>query len=252
MTATGSAGRHSISAVLIVFNEENNLPACLESLRWVDEIVVVDGFSTDKTADVAHRYGAKIYQKAFSGYGAQKQYALDRASCDWVLSLDADERVTPGLREEILSVLSAGPASDGYQIPFQNFYFGQWLKHAGLYPDYHIRLFRRSAGAFTASAIHEGVDIKGKIGRLRNPAAHYSYPTVASYIKKMNSYSALLAAGNQPFSLGHMMFSPVSKFLRLYVGRRGFLDGMGGLVYCLLASFYNFVRDAKVWEKNRP
>jgi glycosyltransferase involved in cell wall biosynthesis len=251
MTTAGKTHRPSISVILIVFNEEDNLTACLESVRWADEIIVVDGFSTDKTAELANRFGAKVFQKTFSGYGEQKQYALTRASCDWVLSIDADERVTPGLCDEIREILSASPSADGFMIPFQNIFFGKWLKRAGLYPDLHVRLFRRSSGSFTSSAIHEGIEIKGEIGHLQNPATHYSYPNIASYIRKMNRYSTLLASNGKSFRLRHMMFSPVSKFLRLYIGRRGFLDGMAGLVYCLLAAFYNFVKDAKVWEKNR-
>jgi glycosyltransferase involved in cell wall biosynthesis len=252
MTGSGKTRRPMVSAVLIVLNEESNLKACLDSVSWADETIVVDGFSTDRTVELARRSGARVFQKAFHGYGEQKQYAIDRASCDWVLSIDADERITPELRDEIRAVLSDPNAADGFMISFRNIFFGKWLQHAGLYPDFHLRLFRRSSGSMTSSTIHEGIRIKGEIGSLRNPAVHYSYPTIASYIHKMNRYSTLLASNGKPFTLGHLLFSPLSKFLRLYIGRRGFLDGMAGLIYCLLASFYNFTRDAKIWEKNRP
>ncbi|HEX9934440.1 MAG TPA: glycosyltransferase family 2 protein [bacterium] len=250
MTDSTPTHRSSVSAVLIVFNEERNLAACLESVKWADEVIVVDGHSTDRTPELARQSGAKVYQNTFSGYGPQKQFALERAACGWILSIDADERVTPKLRDEILKVLDKSSGVDGFEIPFKNVFFGKWLKHSGLYPDYHLRLFRRTAAEFTSAKIHESVLVRGRVGRLNHPMLHCSYPTVASYVQKMNRYTALLAEGGATFRLNHMLFSPVSKFFRLYLGRRGYLDGFTGLVYCLLAAFFNFVKDAKAWEKS--
>jgi len=244
-----NAGKSTLSVIVITYNEEENILACLESVGWADELVVVDGGSRDKTVELASQFGANVLHKNFVGYGSQKQFALENSTGDWVLSLDADEQVTPELRDEISTILFRQKVAKGYEIPFKNIFFGKWLKHAGLYPDYHLRLFRRASGAFTPSTIHEGIELEPPFGRCRNPILHFSYPTVADYITKMNRYTKLLADNRKPFRLGHMVFSPVSKFFRLYIARRGFRDGLTGLVYCLLASFYNFVKDAKQWEK---
>ncbi len=243
-----SAGKATLSVILITQNEEGNILPCLKSVGWADEFIVVDSGSRDKTVELARRFGAKVLHKDFAGYGSQKQYALENSTSDWVLGLDADERVTPELRDEILNILSRDGSAKGYEIPFKNIFFGKWLRHAGLYPDYHVRLFRRSSGAFTLSTIHERVQLEQPFERCRNPVLHFSYPTIASYLKKMNRYTSLLAEKGKPFRLGHMLLSPVSKFFRLYIAKRGYLDGLTGLVYCLLASFYNFTKDAKQWE----
>lgn len=240
-----------LSIILITLNEEQNLPECLDSVRWADEIIVVDSGSRDRTVPLAKQFGAKVFHKTFVGYGHQKQYALEQTSGDWILNLDADERVTPELGAEIQEILSRPDGTGGYEIPHKNVFFGKWLKHAGLYPDYHLRLFRRSSGSFTSSIIHERVQLAGTVGRCSNTILHFSYPTISSYLQKMNRYTQLLALNGKTFRASHMIFSPIAKFFRLYIGRRGFLDGTAGLVYCLLAAFYNYVKDAKTWERNR-
>ena len=242
----------TLSVILITYNEEKNIAACLESVRWADEIVLVDSGSEDQTAAIAQRFGVKVFQKNFAGYGSQKQYALEQATGDWVLSLDADERITPELQAEILEKIAQSDKVVGYEITRKNFIFGKWLKHAGLFPDYHLRLFRRHAGRFTPSLIHEGIEVEGKVQRCQNPILHFTYPTIASYIKRMNRYTEIIARQGCSFRFSHLFFSPLSKFFRLYLVRRGFRDGLRGFIYCILAAFYNFAKDAKIWEqKNR-
>jgi len=241
----------SLSVIIITHNEEKNIAACLKSVCWVDEIILVDSNSKDQTVAIAQQFGAKVFQKNFASYGHQKQYALEQATGEWILSLDADERITPELQAEIVEKIAQSDEVVGYEIPFKNFVFGKWVKYAGLFPDYHLRLFRRDAGCFTPSTIHEGIEVNGKVQKCQNPILHFSYPTIASYVEKMNRYTEILARQGYSFRLSHLVFSPLSKFFRLYLARQGFRDGLPGLIYCILAAFYNFAKDAKAWEQTR-
>jgi len=184
---------HTISAVIITKNEERNIERCITSVRWADEVIVVDSGSTDATAAISARLGARVIVKSWEGFAAQKEFAAAQASSDWVLSLDADEEVTPELRAEIQAMLSASrePAADGYRMPRKSFFLGTWIRHGGWYPGYQMRLFRRSAAFMNHRPVHEGFEVRGAVGTLDAPLNHYTYDTIRQYLDKMNDYTSL-------------------------------------------------------------
>jgi len=158
-----------VSVTIIAWNEEDRLKACLESVGWADEIIVIDAESTDKTVQVAREFTDKIWVRPWPGFAAQKNFALEQADGEWILSLDADERVTPELRSRIDAIVRAGGPADGYSIPRRNLFWGAWVRHGGLYPDYQLRLFRRGAGRFVDSAVHESVLVVGRVEKVVEP-----------------------------------------------------------------------------------
>lgn len=178
-------GKDKLSVVILTLNEERNLPDCLESVKWADEIVVVDSFSTDKTLEIAKDYDAKIFQRAFKGFGELKNFAISKVSSRWVLNMDADERVTKELRKEIEDILD-NPKFDGYYFPRKSYMGKKWLKYAGQYPSYQLRLFRKDRGKFEDSVIHERVKVKGKAGYTKNDLIHYNFRTWEDFVDKMN------------------------------------------------------------------
>src|SRR5436309_3944964 len=170
----------TIAVVVITLNEERNIAACLESAQWVDEIVVVDAQSQDRTVEIARRFTSKVFVRAWPGFGPQWNFGLDQATTDWVFVLAADERIPLALREEILTVLADGPPADvaGYEVPRRNFFYGQWIRGCGCYPDYSLRLFRRSAGRYNDVLLHENLILEGRTARLTSPLDHFSIPTI--------------------------------------------------------------------------
>ncbi len=247
-----------LSVAVIALDEEERLRACLESVAWADEVVVVDSGSSDKTVAIAREFTDRVLFHAWEGYGAQKNFAVAQCRGDWILSLDADERVSDALRAEIDSVLAAAPAEVGFRIPRQNFFQGVWVRHGGWYPDLQLRLFRRGRGAFTGSAVHESVRVDGPVGRLRAPFVHQSYRGIADFVARANRYSELaareLAGSGRGGSLADLLLRPGWRFLSMYVLRAGFLDGWRGLVLAVLYAHYVFLRAAKVRElrQTRP
>jgi len=226
-----------ISGIIITFNEEKNIAACLESLTWVDEIVVVDGGSTDKTVEICREYTDNIYMHPdWPGFGPQKNRALDYASGDWVFSIDADERVTPPLRKEILEVLG-DPAAIAYEIPRLSWYCGRFIRHSGWRPDYVLRLFKRQAGRFSNDLVHEKVLIEGKVGRLQNDLIHYSFRDLEQVLKVVNNYSTLGA--QQKFRMGakagltKAILHGLGELASTYLLKGGFLDGRQGLMLAI-------------------
>jgi glycosyltransferase involved in cell wall biosynthesis len=181
----------SLSVVIITLNEEANLVRTLQSVAWADEIVIVDSRSTDHTRDIAEFYHAKFFVESWKGFAAQKNSALQKATGDWILSLDADEDVESALAEEIRQTLAANPSADGFWIPRKNFFLGRWIRHGGFYPDRKLRLFRRDAGQFEERLVHEDVRITGTTARLKNNLLHRAYPTLEGYLEHMNRYSSL-------------------------------------------------------------
>ncbi len=242
----------SISVIIITHNEEKNILACLESVKWADEIVVVDSFSTDNTKKLAEEFGARIFQAKWQGYGKQKNYALSCASMDWILSLDADERVTPELAEEIQVVIQ-NHEIDGYQICRKAYFLNKWIRHSGWYPDYCLRLFRKGRGVFAEKQVHEYVELNGKMGRLKGAMLHYTDNNLNHYLTKLVRYTSLaadeLSVRNKKASLGDLIARPLFIFLKMYILKKGFLDGMHGFILAVLSSFYVFVKYAKLWEK---
>ncbi|HLJ77937.1 MAG TPA: glycosyltransferase family 2 protein [Acidobacteriaceae bacterium] len=250
----------TVSVALITKNEEANLRRTLESVRWASEIVVVDSGSTDRTAEIARECGAKFLVEPWRGFGAQKNFAIAHCTGEWVLSLDADEEVSPELAQEIQTLLAGKPDRDGYFLPRRNSFLGRWIRHGGYWPDPKLRLFRRGAAQFEERAVHETVQCSGATGRLRGHLLHHAYPTLESYIEHMNRYSTLGAGqalgrgkssrGPLPF-LWNVVLNPAATFVYNYILRGGFLDGREGLLLHLYHSTYVSWKYAKAWEQGR-
>jgi glycosyltransferase involved in cell wall biosynthesis len=247
----------TLSVVVITFNEEANLPRTLESVKWADEIVVVDSGSTDKTVEVAKMYGAKVWVETWKGFAAQKNSAIEKATCDWVLSIDADEVVTSDLKQAIQHAIAI-PANNlsGYWIPRMNYIFGRWMRHGGYWPDRKLRLFRRGKGRLELRPVHETIQVDGSVGHLSEPLFHEAYPTLTGYIEHMNRYSSLGAEvatskGATSFSVAKILLRPVFTFIYNYFFRLGLLDGREGLLLHLYHSVYVSWKYAKAWEQSR-
>ena len=244
-----------LSVVIIGWNEEERLRACLESAAWADEIIVIDAESTDKTVQVAREFTDKIWVRPWAGFAAQKNFALEQATGEWVLSLDADERVTPELRDRIDRIVRANGPADGYSIPRKNVFWGAWMRHGGLYPDYQLRLFRRAAGRFVDSAVHESVVVEGHVEALDEPMLHHSYRGLEDFVTRSNRYSTLAAqeivSRGGRAGLADLALRPLGRFLSMYILKFGFLDGWRGFVLAVLYANYVFLRMAKAWEARR-
>lgn len=262
--------RPTLSVAIITKNEEANIRRTLESVKWADEIVVVDSGSTDRTCDIAREFGAKVFVEEWKGFAKQKNSAIDKCTSDWILSLDADEEVGPGLRE--MWLVMRGPSLDsfekfrgGIEVGRQNHFLGKWIKRGGFYPDTKVRLFRRGDAEFEDRLVHE--DVLLKRGSRFDPSLHYdvgaaidlihhAYPTLSGYIEHMNRYSDLGAEmavekGKRGFSLLDIVLRPIATFIYNYFFRLGFLDGREGLLLHLYHSVYVSWKYAKVWELTR-
>ncbi len=230
-----------ISAVVITKNEQANIGRCLNSLRWVDEIILIDSSSEDKTCEIAGQFGAKIFQNRFNGYGPAKALGVAKATGEWILSVDADEEITPQLAAEIKNVIKSDLKIAGYKIPRRTFFLGRWIEFSKWSPDYVLRLFRRSSGNFDQSEVHEEVVIEGAIKYLKNVILHYSYPSGMKYREKMEHYSKLgaekIIRQGQKYSLLSLIFNPIASFYRHYIFGAGFLDGMHGFLIGILSAF---------------
>ena len=241
-----------VSVAIVTANEEHNIKDALESVRLFREIVIIDALSTDRTAEICRAYTDKFYQFPWKGYAAQKQDAVDRTSLEWVLILDADERVTPELRQEIRETVPV-TAHAGFFIPRKNYFLGRWIRHSGWWPDHTLRLFRKGAGRVEMREVHEKVAVRGSVGTLRSPMEHYSYRTISDFLRKTEAYSELsakeLLGAPKRRPLLSMAASPLAVFLKMYILRQGFRDGAHGLVLAVLYSFYTFLKYAKLWER---
>ena len=241
-----------ISATVITFNEEANIAGALDSLRWADEIVVVDSGSTDATLDVCRKYGIAPHTRAWTGYVDQKNYAVEKAANDWVFSLDADERVSPALRQEIAGLLSSGFRHQGYRIPRVAYFMGRWIRHGDWYPDYQLRLFDRRHGRWQGGRVHESVRLDQEPGFLNGEIHHFTYRNLSAYLRRLESYSTLAAAdyrqrGKASTPL-RMLLNPTATFLKTYVLKRGFLDGAPGFVVAVMGAVSVFFKYAKLYE----
>jgi glycosyltransferase involved in cell wall biosynthesis len=241
--------------VVITRDEAERLPTCLASLTWTDEIVIVDAQSTDRTVEIARGFTDRIVVRPWPGFAAQKNFAAAQARGDWVLSVDADEEVSPDLRDEIRRVLAEPPAADGYAVPRRNMFWGRWIRHGGLYPDWQVRLFRRGCGRFVERAVHESVEVTGEVRRLGGPLIHRSYEDIAHFLERANRYSTLasgdLARAGTRVGPAALVLRPLGRFLGMYLLRGGFLDGVPGFLLAGLYAYYVFIRSAKVWENTR-
>lgn len=244
----------SLSVVVVTLNEESNIGDCLETVSWADEIVVVDCHSQDRTREIARKYTHKIYTTEAKGFGQLKNHAISKATCDWVLSLDADERVTPELAREIGKTI-AKPSFEGYAISRKAYFLGRWMRHGGWYPGYVVRLFQREGGMFSNDLVHESLIMNGKVGRLKEDLLHYTDPNLSHYMEKLERYTSLaaeeLSRRGSLFRLRHLLHPPLF-FLKMYFLRAGFLDGIHGLILSLLSGFHVLLKYAKLWEKSLP
>jgi glycosyltransferase involved in cell wall biosynthesis len=247
--------RLRLSVALVTRNEEDRLRACLESVVWADEIVVVDAESEDKTVAIAQEFTDRVVVRPWPGYAAQKNTALDLATGDWVLSLDADEVVSSELRAEIARVLAADGPADGYTVPRRNIFWGRWVRHGGLYPDRQLRFFRRGRGRFVARAVHESVRVEGRVEPADGHLEHRSYRDVSDFLARADRYSTLAAeeavAQGRRARVSDLLLRPLGRFLAMYVVQGGFLDGWRGFLLAALYAYYVLIRSAKIWERTK-
>jgi glycosyltransferase involved in cell wall biosynthesis len=246
-----------LSVVVVTLDEEERIRTCLESVAWADELIVVDAESHDKTVAVAGELTEHVFVRPWPGYAAQKNFGIEQARGEWILSLDADEILSAELRAEIEAVLAGGgDGPDGYSVPRRNIFWDRWIRHGGLYPDWQLRLFRRERGRFVARAVHESVVVEGAVSRLRGHLEHRSYRDVADFLERTDRYTTLAAEdwlaegrGARPFR--DLVVRPLGRFFGMYVWRGGFLDGWRGFLLAVLYGYYVFMRSAKIWERAR-
>jgi glycosyltransferase involved in cell wall biosynthesis len=250
------SGSPKLSVYVIAYNDEPNMRACLESVAWADELIVVDSYSTDATEKISREFTDKVFQHEFHGFGRLRNEAVAHASHDWVFSLDTDERATPELREELYRVINSPEAADAYFVPRKNYFLGRWIRHCGWYPDYRQpQLFRKHRLRYRDELVHESFDVDGSIGYLQAPAFQYPFRDVDHYLAKMDRYSDLMAKRmvehGKPFHPHQLVTHPLFTFLKMYLLRTGFRDGMPGLILSGLYAYYTFIKYAKFWELSR-
>lgn len=244
----------SLSAVVITCNEENNIERCLQSLTFADEIVVLDSFSTDRTVELARRYTENVTQREFAGFGEQWAAALALATREWVLVVAADEVVTDELANQVASAVERGDR-DGYRMPRLTEFVGRKMRRCGWYPDYQLRLARRSKASFPDRLVHESMQVDGQIGTLSGDLLHYSYPDLDEYARKMAAYARAAARQKmregRRFRITDLIFAPPFAFFKTYVLRQGFREGWHGFVLSLLIGASTALRYSMLWEMTR-
>ena len=254
--------KSTISVVIATFNEEKNIGRCLEEVKdWVDEIIVVDGESTDRTVAIAKKYGAKVFVTTNKPiFHINKQIGIDKAKGEWILQLDADEIVTSSLRDEILEITRKKKGKDdeivAYYLPRKNYFLGRWLKKGGQYPDYIIRFFKHGQAYLPCISVHEQMKVKGKTDYLKGHLLHYPFPTFAEYLVKLNRYTSLRAREhlhshlslNLSSAIKYLIIVPLKKFFILYLLFKGFLDGFPGFVFSLFSGLQEAIAYFKYWQ----
>ena len=243
-----------LSVIVITKNEEGRIRDCLESVQWADDIVVLDSGSTDGTVDICRKYTDRVFETDWPGYGPQKNRALEKAVGDWVLSIDADERISPELRAEIEQAMQSDQFN-GYEIPRASHYCGKRIHHSGWWPDYIVRLFKRDCGKFSNSLVHEIVEMQDPVGRLRNPLIHYSFSNFEEVLEKVNRYSTynaeMLFKAGKKSNLLEAFGRGAWAFLKTWIFRAGFLDGRHGFMLAVSnaeGTYYKYVKLALLWE----
>ena len=244
-----------VSVTIISLNEAEHIAAAIDSAAWADEIVVVDAGSRDGTADIARAKGARVAERAWTGYVDQKNHAASLASHDWIFSLDADERITPALAAEIQALLATDPPLHGYRAPRVAFHLGRWMRTTDFYPDFQARLYDRRAARWRGKYVHESVSVDGPVGRLTHEIEHYSFRDLEDQINRINHYTTLAArqmheAGRRTNAL-ELLIHPPAAFLRNYILRRGILDGTAGFTISVVNAYSVFLKFAKLWELQR-
>jgi glycosyltransferase involved in cell wall biosynthesis len=255
--------REPISAFVISYNEEDQIAQCLESLRFCDEIIVVDSFSTDRTAEISRELGVRVIQRKWSGYRDQKEFGLQATSYEWVINLDADERVSPELRNSILQVLrqehqrkqnnfaQCAEAFDAYDVNRVVYHLGRWWR-VGWYPEYRTRFIRKSKVTWGGVDPHEKVIVSGRTSRLEGELHHFSYDDLAEQLHKLNSFSSIRA--REEYKLGKrasvfkMFWNPSVRIFKFYFLKKGYKEGLAGAIVAVVEGFYTFMKYAKLWE----
>jgi glycosyltransferase involved in cell wall biosynthesis len=246
---------HKLTVTIISLNEAAHIGAAIDSASFADEILVIDSGSSDGTPDIARGKGVRVLTRAWTGYVDQKNFAAGEASHDWIFSLDADERITPVLAEEIRSVLASNPPYHGYRVPRVTFHLGRWIRTTDFYPDYQTRLYDRRFARWRGRYVHESVSVDGTSGYLKNDLQHYSFADLRDHIKRINHYSTLSAM--QMYEEGRrtgpveILVHPPAAFMRNYILRRGFLDGTAGLTISLMNAWSVGLKFMKLWELQR-
>ena len=279
---TDQSPKSPVSVLICTKNEERNLGDCLKSVAWADDLVVLDSYSDDNTVNLAREGGARVVQRRFDNFSAHKNWALDHLdfTYDWILIVDADERVTPELAREITTLIAGSPACNGYYLARQNWFAGTWIRHGGWYPNWNLRLLRRGKGRYEARLVHEHILLEGPPGYLKTPLIHYDYKGIERYFDRHNVYSSLeavevyrtLTAADQPgvlpanfwvkgpaqrrflknLAYRYLPGRAVFKFIWMYFFRLGFLDGRMGFRFCLLHTFYDYQISLKLEELHDP
>ncbi len=243
-----------VSLVVITLNEESHIQRCLKSVPWASDVVVLDSGSTDSTVQLAKSLGARTFVESFRGFREQKQRATDLAEQDWVIALDADEALSPELAKEIYQVAKSLTEVDGYETPRLSFHLSRWIRHGGWYPDTQVRFFNRKTCKWVGGHVHERVS-GSNIQRLNSPIYHWVFRDLADQVDTNNEYSTKGAMDlwdkGRRFSLLSLLGKPVSKFIETYFWKRGFLDGIPGLIISVGAAYSVFLKFAKLWEMQR-
>jgi len=238
-----------ITATIITLNEERNIARAIESLRCCDEILIVDSGSVDRTVELAEKLDVRVIEAGWLGYAAQKNWAAEKASHDWILSLDADEAISEPLEAEILALKKTGPRFDAYTMPRLARYLGRWILHSGWYPDLKVRLYNRRKAKFVGDFVHESVITQGKVGHLQGNILHFTCESLSEHVKTMDRYTTLaaqeVAARKMHVPLSKIIIDPAWTFLKTYFIQRGFLDGVEGLIIAYMASYYTFLKYSK-------
>ena len=252
--------REKISACVICYNEERKIRRCLESLKWCDEIVVMDSFSTDQTVSICREFTDRVYQHEWMGYVGQRNVVRELAAYPWILFLDSDEEVSPALRDEIIAEFSRGGGRYvGYEFPRQVYYLGKWIRHGEWYPDIKLRLFKKDLGRTEGQEPHDKVVVSGQVKRLKAPIWHYTYDDLRDHLETVNRFSTITA--QQKFVQGtkfrwtDLLLRPLLRFFKGYLLRGGFLDGWRGFIIAYISSFGVFIKYAKIlalyWKQSK-
>lgn len=243
-----------VTALVITLNEAAHIEACLQSVAWADERLVIDSGSTDETVAIAQRAGATVIARPFDGYSAQKNFGAGRAAHDWIVSVDADERISPALAAEMQATLSAPGDHAGFRVPRVTWHLGRWIRATDWYPDFQLRLYDRRRAQWNGRAVHESVTAIGPVGRLRGELEHYAYRDIAHHVDTINRYTTLAAdemyARGRRTGFFELLLHPPAAFLRNYLLRRGIMLGTVGLLISVMNSYYVFLKFAKLMEKD--
>ncbi len=242
----------NLTLYIIAKNEAHRIAPCILSTRGLaDEVIVVDSGSTDQTVQICKDLGAQVYQREFDGFANQKNFALSKVSGKWALNLDADERLSPALKDEIAQVIQS-PKTAGYYLPFCNYFLGKKMRFSGLNKEKHLRLVQTAQAKYVGGLVHEGLEVNGPLATLKNPVNHFSYDTIEAYFTKFNKYTSLAAQqlhqNGKKFCLLKVLFTLPFEFIKRYVIKLGILDGMRGLLWAAFSTYYVSVKYAKLWQ----